>query len=350
MSGAGRATGWAAQLPARLLALGAAAVLSLGAGGCGGDDDGEGGSGGEAQITIGLITKQETNPYWVTMREVAQEAAEEHGVRLLTAAGNSDVDNRSQVAALQYMTARRAKGILIAPADSEAIVPAVEEARQAGVTVIAVDTPTEPRAAVDALFATDNREAGRLIGRYAQAKAEQEGVEPRIAMLELAPGISSGELRHDGFLEGFGIEEDDPAIVGSVDTEGDRAKGRSGMARLLREHEDINVVYAVNEPAAFGAAAALKAAGKSNDDVILVTVDGGCDAIKDGIRPGVFDATAQQYPENMAREGVEALAEAARGREEPPPFRNTGVELIAGDSVPGVASRNTAFGVRNCWG
>lgn len=348
MIGAGRATGCCGRLPARLTALAAAAVLSLGVGACGGDDDGDA-AGGE-RVTIGLITKQETNPYWVTMREVAQEAAEEHGVRLLTAAGNSDVDNRSQVAALQYMTARQAKGILIAPADSEAIVPAIEAARQAGVTVIAVDTPTEPRSAVDALFATDNRRAGRLIGRYARARAAQEGIEPRIALLELAPGISSGELRHDGFLEGFGIGEDDPSIVASVDTEGDRAKGRSAMERLLREHEDINVVYAVNEPAAFGAAAALKAAGKSEGDVILVTVDGGCDAIKDGIRPGAFDATAQQYPENMAREGVEALAEAARDGKEPPRFRNTGVELIAGDSVRGVSSRNTAFGVRNCWG
>jgi fructose transport system substrate-binding protein len=346
--GAGRATGCSMRLPARLAALGGAAVLSLGVGACGGDDDGSAADG--ERVTIGLITKQETNPYWVTMREVAEETADERGARLLTAAGNSDVDNRSQVAALQYMTARRAQGILIAPADSQAIVPAIEAARQAGVTVIAVDTPPEPRSAVDALFATDNRQAGRLIGRYARAKAAQEDVEPRIAMLELAPGISSGELRHDGFLEGFGIEEDDPSIVGSVATEGDETKGRSGMARLLREHDDINVVYAVNEPSAFGAAAALKAAGKAHDDVILVTVDGGCDAIKDGIRPGVIDATAQQFPENMAREGVEALVEAARGGEKPTGFLNTGVELITGDAVQDVPSRNTAFGVRNCWG
>jgi fructose transport system substrate-binding protein len=345
----GHVTGWSMGRSTRLIALGAAAVLSLGVGACGGDDEG-GGAGGEKQITIGLITKQETNPYWVTMREVAQEAAEEHDVELLTAAGNSDVDNRSQVAALQYMTARGAKGILIAPADSEAIVPAIEEAREEGVTVIAVDTPTEPSSAVDALFATDNRQAGELIGRYAQAKAEEDGIEPKIAMLELASGISSGELRHDGFLTGFGIEEDDPQIVGSVNTEGDRAKGRSGMERLLQENRDINVVYAVNEPAAFGAAAALEAAGRSEGDVILVTVDGGCNAIKRGIRPDVIDATAQQYPENMAREGVEALVEAARDREEPPRYLNTGVELITGDSVQGVESRNTAFGVRNCWG
>lgn len=348
MSRAGRATGWPAHLSARVLVIGAVAVLGLSAGACGGDDDGEA-AGGE-QITIGLITKQETNPFWVTMREVAQETAEEHDVKLLTAAGNSDVDNRSQVAALQYMASRGAKGILIAPADSEAIVPAIEEARQAGVTVIALDTPTEPRSAVDALFATDNRQAGELIGRYAKAKAGEQDIQPRIAMLDLAADITSGDLRHDGFLTGFGIADGDQQIVGSVNTEGDKAKGRRGMAQLLQQNPEINVVYAVNEPAAFGAAAALEAAGKSEGDVILVTVDGGCDAIKDGIRPGVIDATAQQYPENMAREGVKALVAAARRDEQPPRYLNTGVELIAGDSVQGVKSRNTAFGVRNCWG
>jgi fructose transport system substrate-binding protein len=336
------------HMSSRLLAMGAVAALGFVGGACGGGDDG--GAAGEEQITIGLITKQETNPFWVTMREVAEETAEEHDVKLLTAAGNSDVDNRSQVAALQYMTARGAEGILIAPADSEAIVPAIGKAREAGVTVIALDTPTEPRSAVDALFATDNRQAGELIGRYARAKANEQAIQPKIAMLELAPDITSGELRHDGFLTGFGIADGDQRIVGSVNTEGDEAKGRRGMAQLLQENPEINVVYAVNEPAAFGAAAALEAADRSEGDVILVTVDGGCDAIKDGIRPGVIDATAQQYPENMAREGVRALVKAARRDEAPPRYLNTGVELITGDSVQGVESRNTAFGVRNCWG
>ena len=348
MRRAGRATAWSVLVSSRVLAVSAVAVLGLGVGACGGDDDGE--AAGGAQITLGLITKQETNPFWVTMREVAEETADERNVKLITAAGNSDVDNRSQVAALQYMTARGAKGILIAPADSAAIVPAIEEAREAGVTVIAVDTPTDPRSAVDALFATDNRRAGELIGRYAQAKVKEQDIQPKIAMLELAPDITSGDLRHDGFLTGFGIADGDGRIVGSVNTEGDKAKGRSGMAQLLRENPDINVVYAVNEPAALGAAAALEAAGKSKGDVILVAVDGGCDAIKDGIRPGVIDATAQQYPENMAREGVRALVDAARRDETPPRYLDTGVELITGDSVPGVDSRNTAFGVRNCWG
>ena len=327
---------------ARLVALGTAAVLSLAVAGCGGDD--------EQRITVGLITKQETNPFWVTMREVAEDTADERDVDLLTATGRSDVDFRSQVRALQSMTERGAKGILIAPTDSAAVVPAIEDARKAGVIVIAVDTPTDPRSAVDALFATNNRRAGELIGRYARAKAAEQGVQPKIAMLDLAPGISSGRLRHDGFLEGFGIEDGDAQIVGAVNTEGDEAKGRAGMAQLLRRDPDINIVYTVNEPAAFGAAAALKAAGKSEDDVILVSVDGGCDAIKDGVRPGVIDATSQQYPENMAREGVKAIARAARGGEKPSGYLDTGVELITGDSVDGVESRDVAFGVRNCWG
>jgi fructose transport system substrate-binding protein len=326
----------------RLAAAATAAVLGLGLAACGGDD--------EENVTVGLITKQETNPFFVTMREIAEREAGDEDVSLLTATGRSDVDNASQVAALADMTARGAKGILITPADSSAIVPAIEKARDAGIVVIALDTPTDPESAVDALFATDNRKAGQLIGRYAQGKAGAEGVEPRIAMLDLAPGITSGQLRHDGFLEGFGIEDGDPQIVGSVNTEGDRAKAQAGMAQLLRRNADINIVYTVNEPAAFGAAAALKAAGKSQDDVILVSVDGGCAAIKDGIRAGVIDATVQQYPENMARKGVEAAAAAARGGAKPSGYLDTGVELITNDPVEGVASKNEAFGVRNCWG
>jgi fructose transport system substrate-binding protein len=325
-----------------LVTLGATALLGLGVTACGGDD--------EERLTLGLITKQETNPFWVTMRDVAQDTADEGDVRLLTATGRSDVDYQSQVRAIQDMTRRGAKGILIAPTDSEAVVPAIQDARRAGVTVIAVDTPTDPESAVDALFATDNMRAGELIGRYARAKAREDGLEPKIAMLDLAPGIASGELRHDGFLKGFGVEDGDPEIVGSVHTEGDEAKGQTGMEQLLRTNPDINIVYTVNEPAAFGAAAALEAAGKSHDEVVLVSVDGGCDAIKDGVRPGVIDATAQQYPENMAREGVEALVKAARGGAEPSGYLDTGVELITGDPVDGVDSQDVAFGVRNCWG
>ena len=75
------------------------------------------------------------------------------------------------------------------------------------------------------------------------------------------------------------------------------------MENLLQKDSGINVIYTINEPSAFGGATALKAAGKDPKDFILVSVDGGCDAIKDGIKPGIIDATSQQYPLKMAAAG-----------------------------------------------
>ncbi len=336
-----------------LLATVAAASLAIGAAACGEDDEaasGGGGGGGEEQVTVGLITKTESNPFFVKMKEGAQEQAKKDNVKLLTASGKSDTDNASQVTALENMTTQGAKAILLVPADSKAVVPAIKKARDAGVTVIALDTPTEPQDAADALFATDNLKAGELIGQYAKAKAEEMGIEPKIAMLDLAPGISVGQLRHDGFLKGFGIEEGDPAIVGAAPTLGDTAKGQAAMETLLQKDPDINVIYSINEPSGFGGANALKAAGKDPKDFILVSVDGGCDAIERGIKTGVIDATSQQYPLKMAAMGVEKGAAAARGGEKPAGYVDTGVELIAAEPVDGVESKDAAFGEENCWG
>src|SRR4051794_12480298 len=209
-----------------LAAVAAVAVLGAGAGACGND---------QKPVTVGLIVKRNTNPFWVTMKDTAEQTADDDNVKLLTAAGQSDIDNRSQVAALAKMTAEGAKGIMITPADSTAIVPAIEKARRAGVTVIALDTPTDPRSAVDALYATNNEQAGEMIGRYAKAKAAEMGIKPKIAMLDLSPGITSGELRHQGFLKGFGITNNDPQIVGSVDTLGETGRAEDGMGALLKK-------------------------------------------------------------------------------------------------------------------
>ena len=284
------------------------------------------------------------------MKEGAQAQAKKDNVKLLTASGKSDTDNASQVTAMENMTTQGAKVILDVPADSKAIVPAIKKARDAGVTVIALDTPTEPQDAANALFATDNLKAGELIGQYAKAAVKKMGITPKIAMLDLAPGISVGQLRHDGFLKGFGIKEGDPQIVGAAPTLGDQAKGQAAMETLLQKDKGINVIYSINEPSGFGGATALKAAGKDPKDFILVSVDGGCDAIKRGIKPGVIDATSQQYPLKMASLGVEKGAAAARGGEKPSGYTDTGVTLISDEPVKGVDAKDSKFGEANCWG
>ena len=306
-------------------------------------------------IKVGLITKTETNPFFVKMREGAQAKADELGVELQTAAGSFDGDNEAQVTAIENMVAAGVQGILIVPSDPQAIVPTIQKARDAGVIVIALDTPLDPIDASDALFATDNYKAGLLIGQW--AKAAMGDTTPVIATLDLNPGITVGYLRHNGFLAGYGLVEDatdakdavtSPEVVCSQDTQGDQSKGQTAMENCLTSNPDINLVYTINEPAAFGAYTAIKNAGMEND-VMIVSVDGGCAGVQ-GVQSGEIGATSQQYPLKMASLGVEAIVAAVQGGEVPSGYTDTGVTLITDQPQDGVASEDSAFGLENCWG
>ena len=308
-------------------------------------------------ISVGLITKTETNPFFVKMREGAQAKAEELGVELLTAAGSFDGDNAAQVTAIENMVNAGVSGILLVPSDPQAIVPSVQRARDAGVIVIALDTPLDPQDASDALFATDNYQAGILIGEW--AKAQMGDTEPVIATLDLNPGITVGYLRHNGFLVGYGLVEDAEAqeatddmqvdaIVCSQYTQGDQGNGQTAMENCLTGNPDINLVYTINEPAAFGAHTAIRNAGLE-EQITVVSVDGGCAGVR-GVESGQIDATSQQYPLLMATQGVEAIVEAAQGGETPSGYVDTGVTLITDTPQEGVESEDTAFGLENCWG
>ncbi|MFF9276663.1 sugar ABC transporter substrate-binding protein [Streptomyces griseosporeus] len=320
------------------------AALTLTACGSGaGTDTAGSGSGG---VKVGLITKTDTNPFFVKMKEGAEKAAKEDGVQLMTAAGKFDGDNAGQVTAIENMVAAGVKGILITPSDSKAIVPAIEKAKAKGVLVIALDTPTEPQSAVDALFATDNLKAGELIGQY--AKAAMKGKAAKIATLDLAPGVSVGVQRHDGFLKGFGVKDGDASVVCSQDTGGDQAKGQTAMENCLQKEPGINVVYTINEPAALGAYTALKAKGREKD-VLIVSVDGGCTGTR-AVKDGKIAATSQQYPLKMAAEGVKAVVTYAKDGKKASGYTDTGVTLITDKAQAGLTSKDTAYGLDNCWG
>ena len=191
-----------------------------------------------------MITKTETNPFFVKMKEGAAKEAAAKGVKLLTAAGAYDGDNQGQVTAIENMVNAGVKGILITPNDSKAIVPTIQKARQAGVLVIALDTPLDPQNASDALFATNNMTAGQLIGAY--AKAVMAGKPAKIAMIDGTPGTTVSQLRHDGFLAGYGIKEGDAQIVCTQAANGDQAKSQTAMENCLSKAPDINLVYTIN--------------------------------------------------------------------------------------------------------
>jgi fructose transport system substrate-binding protein len=310
-----------------------------------------------------LITKTDTNPFFVKMKEGAQKAADDQGVTLQTFAGKKDGDNEAQVQAIENLISAGARGFLITPNDSKAIVPTLDRARQAGLLVVALDTQTDPPGAADATYATDNFQAGILIGQWAKAKLGAAATQARIAMLDLSPEQVSVDVQRDqGFLSGFGVnvadkarigDESDTRIVGHAVTDGAESGGRTAMETLLQKDPTVTLVYTINEPAAAGAYQALKAAGRDKD-VTIVSVDGGCPGVA-AVKSGQIGATSQQYPLKMAQQGVDAIAAFAKDGSKPQPtagktFTDTGVTLITDQSQPGVESKDTGFGSSNCWG
>jgi len=315
------------------------------------------------KIEIGLITKSNIDPFFAKMKEGAEAKARELGVELRSFAGRYDGDNETQVSAIETLMAAGVKGIMIAPNDTKAIVPAIEKARAAGIFVIALDTQVEPADAVDITIGTDNREAGRLIGRWAAGTLGAAAADAKIAFInshETQPTVDY--QRDQGFMEGFGIDvknpnrygdEDDPRIVGHQWSRGIEEGGRTAMELLLQREPGINVVYNINELAAAGAYAAIKAAKREND-ILITAIDGGCPGVRN-VAAGIIGATSQQYPLLMASLGVEALVKYVRTGEKPQTsegldFLHTGVTLITDHPVEGVPSITSEEGLKLCWG
>ena len=321
-------------------------------------------------VVIDLIVKENINPFWVWMIDGATAKAEELGADLQACWGAFDPDPEGQTTCIENAVARGATTILLAPSNS-AVVPAVERAREEGVIVIALDTATEPPEAVDITFATDNFEAGLKIGEWAAAKLGPEGVEnAKIGLININPSQPVvGVKRNQGFLQGFGIDvgdptvwgdETDPRIVGQEVGSGSQQDSVTAMENLLQIDPEINVLYTINEPTARGAVQAMNTFGISTDDVLIVSVDGGCQAMGD-IDDGIINATSQQYPSTMASLGVDWAIRNAMDGSIPAPedsehylegndIYNTGVTLITNDPQEGIESLTAEEGRAICWG
>jgi fructose transport system substrate-binding protein len=309
-----------------------------------------------------LITKNNTNPFFVKMKEGAAAKAAEMGMDFQAFAGEKDGDASPQIIAVENCVAAGAKGILITPSN-DSVGPALKKAREAGLLVIALDTPLADADAQDMTFATDNFEAGLLIGKWAKAKLGDAAATAKIGMLDInKDNISVDVARDTGFLVGFGIEvpdltimgsETDPRVIGHESSGANPEGGVTSVENLLAKDPGMNVVYTINEPAAEGAYQALKKAGKEKD-VLVVSVDGGCPGIA-SVKSGVIGATSQQYPLLMASKGIEAIAAYAADGTKPTStegltFFNTGVNLVTDQPVEGVPSIDSTKGTELCWG
>ncbi len=364
------------------LALTAAASLTFAACGGGGSSgtpqgqasEGGGGGGGGGEIAVTLITKDNNNPFWISMQQGAENAASKNGVTLTKAAGAKDGDEDGQVKAIEAAVARGDKGILIAP-NGPGVNDAIETARSQGIYVIALDTPPDPADTVDLTIATDNFKAGDLIGKWAAGTLN--GKKATIAMLDAFNDkvVTVDVNRDQGFLTGMGIDTKDKGkngdeaatgkytggkggdyqIVCHEPSQGAQDGGKTGMESCLSKSKDINTVYTINEPTAAGAVEALQAAGIK--DAVVVSVDGGCSPGIAMVKDGTIGATSQQYPIKMAEQGVETLKKMvdSNGSDKPQNspglnFVDAGVALVTDKPVQGVESITSADAEKLCWG
>jgi fructose transport system substrate-binding protein len=325
-------------------------------------------SGGGSKVAVALVLKTFTNPYFVTMKQDAQAEATKQGVALTVTAGQTDGDTSTQIASIENAISAGAKGILITP-NGPAVTPAIQKARAAGIEVIALDTVPTPPSTVNITYATDNTQAGRLIGQW--TAAQLHGKPAVIAMLDLFNNqVVSVDLNRDhGFLEGMGINPGNLAVNGGEKstgkysggtytiachqpTQGAIDGGRTAMETCLSKNPNINVVYSINEPAGIGASNALTAAGKKG--VTIVSIDGGCTGVNE-VKKGVIGATSQQYPGKMAALGVDAIKTLATTKVAPTVsaglnFHNTGVTLVTDKPVAGLSAVSSTQGATTCWG
>lgn len=351
----------------RYLAAATALIAGIALVGCSPDD----GNGDGDDIGVAVIIKTATNPFYVQVQRGAEEQAAELGVRVTTAAGRDDFDDQTQIDAIENAVARGDQGILIIPT-GPGVYNAIQQARDAGVYVIALDAAPDPLDTVDITFATDNFQAGEYIGQWTAAALE--GEKAVIAMINYTEDVNDANInRNQGFLNGLGIDLVDDQVLYDEPTTGSYEAGAGGEYEIvcseigygtpdggrtaaencLSRSSDINVMYAINEPSASGAYEALRAAGL-DEDVLLVTVDGSCSGVN-LIQDGVIDANSQQYPYQMSALGVEAIHTLITTGEAPETsagldFFNTGVELITDTPMEGVASITSEEAAEICWG
>ena len=350
-----------ARTAARAVAAALSATLLVAS--CGGND---------GKTGVSLILKTQSNPYFIAMKQAAQAEADKTGVHLSVATGLADGDTQTQINAIDTAIARGDQGIMIT-SNGSAVNAALRLAKDYGLYVIALDTPLDPVDTADVTYATNNFEAGRLIGEYAAERLA--GSKAVIAMLDLYDDqvVSVDIDRDHGFLTGMGIDPGsktlnakeaksgkytggqggDYQIACHQATQGAVDGGRTAMEQCLSRNPDINVVYTINEPAGEGAYAALKA-GNREDKAFVVTIDGSCQGMSD-IEKGIFAADATQYPGKMAQLGVDAIAQIAEGGQPPslPPgedFLDTGTKLVTAKPLPGLTSQTVDEGKAACWG
>lgn len=254
-----------------------------------------------AKDTIALAISTLDNPFFVTLKEGAEQKAKELGYNLVVL--DSQNDPAKELSNVEDVTIRGAKVLLINPTDSEAVGNAVAVANKKNIPVITLDRGAN-KGQVVSHIASDNISGGKMAGDFI---AQKVGKNAKVIQLEGLAGTSAARERGEGFMQA--VEANQFELLASQPADFDRTKGLYVMENLLTSHSSAKAVFAQNDEMALGALGAIKTAGK---DILVVGFDGTADAVK-AVQGGKLAATIAQQPELIGALGVETADKVLKG-------------------------------------
>jgi len=312
-----------AQLPIVFLAVGASIFL-----GCGKPVE----TAASRKPRVALVMKSLANEFFQTMERGAREhqAAHAGDYDLLANGIKDELDVSRQIDLIEQMIAQRVNAIVIAPADSKALVPVCKKAMNAGIVVINIDNKFDAAVLADKKAAIpfvgpDNRKGAKLVGDYLATKLKAAD---KVAIIEGIPTAFNGQQRKLGFDDA--VKAAGLSLASSQPGNWETTKANQVASALIIEHPDLKAFLCANDSMALGAIAALKGAGKS-DQVLVVGYDN-ISAVQQLIREGKMLATADQHADKLAVFGIEYALQVLRHKSTPADGE-TPVELITKDNL-----------------
>lgn len=277
---------------------------------------------------VALVMKSLANEFFSNMAEGAKkhQAAHSSNYELLVSGIKNETDLAEQVNIVEQMTAQGAKAIVIAPADSKALVPALKRAQQAGVLVVNIDNKLDAEVLKQAGLAVpfvgpDNREGAKRVGE-ALAKKLKAGDE--VAIIEGVTTAFNGQQRKAGFEDA--MKAAGMTVVSSQSGQWEMEKANTVAAGILSAHPNVKALLCANDNMALGAAAAVQSAGKTGQ--VLIAGFDNISALQPLLADGRVVATADQHADQLAVYGIEAALKILQGGSKPED-QTTAVDVIA---------------------
>lgn len=278
----------------------------------------------DGDYKIALITMDSVDQHWVSLKEGAEEEAKADGVTVDFMAPDVK-DDAKQIECINNAVAGGYDAILVAANSEDAVSGALQEAVDAGIKIVYVDSPANVEA--EATFSTDNKAAGKIAGEEMIKALEDKGIKDgSIGIVNINTSTNSTIQREEGFREA--LEGTDYELLETQYCEGDAAKAQTIAENYITE--GVVGIFGANEGAATGTGNAIKASG--SDEIVGVGFDKS-DTLKGLIEDGYLVCTMAQNPDQMGKLGVQACIKALNGEDLGGEVTDTGVSVLTKEAL-----------------